>query len=43
VIYNSSASNKVVGYYDYGSSITLNDTDTFTVDFDGANGVLQLA
>lgn len=42
VIYNSSASNKVVGSYDYGSSITLNDTETFTVDFDGTNGVLTL-
>jgi hypothetical protein len=43
VLYNSSASNKVVGYYDYGSSTTLNDTETFTVDFDGSAGVLQLA
>jgi hypothetical protein len=42
VLYNSSASNKVVGSYDYGSSITLNDTETFTVDFDGTNGVLTL-
>jgi hypothetical protein len=43
IVYNSSASNKVVGYYDYGSSVTLNDTETFTVDFDGTNGVLTLA
>ena len=43
ILYNSSATNKVVGYYDYGSSITLNDTETFTVDFDAANGVLTLA
>lgn len=43
IIYNSSASNKVVGYYDYGSSVTLNDTETFTVDFDGTNGVLTIA
>jgi hypothetical protein len=42
ILYNSSATNKVVGYYDYNSSITLNDTETFTVDFDGANGVLTL-
>ena len=43
IIYNSSASNKVVGYYDYGSSITLADTETLTVDFDGTGGVLTLA
>ena len=43
IIYNSSATNKVVGYYDYGSSITLADTETFTVDFDATNGVLTLA
>lgn len=43
VIYNSSATNKYCGYYDYGSSVTLADTETFTVDFDGTNGVLTLA
>src|SRR5262245_59651701 len=42
ILYNSSASNKVIGYYDYGSSITLNDTETFTVDFDPTNGAIQL-
>jgi hypothetical protein len=42
VMYNSSATNKVVGYYDYGSSITLNDTETFTVDFDPTNGAIQM-
>src|SRR5580765_472811 len=26
VLYNSSATNKVVGSYDYGSNLTLNDT-----------------
>jgi len=41
-LYNSSATNKVVGSYDYGSSITLADTETFTIDFDAANGVLTL-
>lgn len=43
IIYNSSATDKVVGYYDYGSSITLADTETLTVDFDPSTGVLTLA
>jgi len=43
LLYNSSASNKLVGYYDYGSSTSLADTETFTVDFDGANGVFTIA
>lgn len=42
IIYNSSATNKSVGYYDYGSSVTLADTETFTVDFDAATGALTL-
>jgi hypothetical protein len=33
----------IVGYYDYASSLTLNDGDSFTVDFSAANGVLQLS
>ena len=41
IIYNSSKSNKLVGYYDYGSSITLADTEPFTVDFDPTTGVIQ--
>lgn len=36
--------NQCPGYWDYGSSITLNGTngDTFVADADGTNGVLQL-
>jgi hypothetical protein len=37
IIYNDTATNDdLIAWYDYGSSITLNDTDTFTIDF-GAN------
>jgi hypothetical protein len=45
VLYNdtpTSPADPLVGWWDYGSSITLADTETFTVDFDGTNGVLQL-
>ena len=44
-IYNdtvTSPADPLIGYYDYGSSLTLNDGDTFTVDFSPSNGVIQL-
>lgn len=44
VIYNDTATNKeLIGWYDYGSDVTLNSGDTFTIDFDGTNGVLTIA
>ena len=43
VLYNNTATNKeLIAWWDYGSSITLSTGETFTVDFDGTNGVLQL-
>lgn len=43
-IYNDTATNdELIGYYDYGSSISLANGETFTLDFDGTNGLLQLA
>lgn len=44
VIYNNTATNdELIAYYDYGSSITLNSGETLDIDFDGTNGLLQLA
>jgi len=46
-LYNAtagSASNRpLILWWDYGSSITLADTETFTVDYDGTNGILTIA
>jgi hypothetical protein len=43
-LYNdTAAADEVIGWYDYGSSISLANGETFTVDFDGANGVLTIA
>ena len=44
VVYDdSSASKNVIGWYDYGSEVTLNSGDTFTVGFDQSNGVITIA
>lgn len=45
VIYDdtqTSPADPLVAWYDYGSSVTLADADTFTIDFDGTNGLWQL-
>lgn len=46
VLYNDSATSPakpLIAWWDYGSSITLNDQETLTVDFDGTNGILTVA
>jgi len=43
VIYNDTATNdELIGWYDYGSDITLANGETLTIDFDGTNGLLQI-
>lgn len=42
VLYNdTSTSDSLIGWWDYGSSITLADTETFTFDASAVNGILQ--
>ena len=44
VIYDSTAaSGNLVGWWDFGSTVTLASGNTFTVQLDGTNGVLQLS
>lgn len=44
VMYDSSASTKaLIGWWDYGSPLTLSATQTFAITLDATNGVLQLS
>lgn len=43
ILYNSSKGNKVVGFFDYGSSISLIASDNFTPDFKDVEGVLTIS
>jgi hypothetical protein len=46
LLYNdtpSSPADPLIGWWDYGSEVTLGNGETFTVDFDPTNGALQLA
>jgi hypothetical protein len=38
----TSPADPLVAFWDYGSSVTLNSGETFTVDFDATNGIFQL-
>lgn len=45
VLYKSTgtaSTSPLVAYWDYGSSISLANGETFTVDFDATNGIFQL-
>lgn len=46
VLYNdtpTSPADPLIGYWDSGSSVTLNSGDTFTADIDQTNGLFTLA
>lgn len=40
---DGSTGDKLIGYYDYGSSISLANGETFTLDFDPTTGALTIA
>lgn len=45
-IYNdtpTSPADPLIGFYDHGSDVTLANGETFTIDFDGVNGLFSLA
>ena len=44
VLYNDTATNdELIGWYDYGSDVTVLNGETFTIDFDGAGGAITIA
>lgn len=44
VLYDDTATNdELIGSWDYGSAVSMNSGDTFTVDFDASGGVLTIA
>lgn len=46
VLYNdtpTSPADPLIGWYDYGSDLTLANGESLTLDFDGTNGVISLA
>jgi hypothetical protein len=40
---DASTGDKLIGYYDYGSAVSMVSGDSFTIDFDASNGALTLA
>ena len=43
VLYNDTATNdELIGFYDYGATVTITTGNAFTVDFDASAGVLTI-
>jgi hypothetical protein len=43
VLYNFTPATKpLIGWWDYGTAITLTNGNTFTVDLDQSNGILTI-
>jgi hypothetical protein len=44
VIYNATATNgELICWFDHGSDVTLANGETYTIDFDGTNGLFTLS
>lgn len=46
VLYNdtpTAPADPLIGYYDYGATVTVTNGNSFTTDFSAANGVIQLS
>ena len=39
---DDAASDQLIGFYNYGSEVNLETSETFTINFDDANGVLTI-
>lgn len=43
VIYDDTATNdELIAWFDYASAVSMQAGDTFTLDFDGTNGLMQI-
>ena len=43
VLYNdTAASDELIGFWDYGTTLSITNGNSFTVDFDATNGVLTI-
>lgn len=43
VMYDTAGAKALIGWWDYGSPLTLSSSQTFTITLDATNGVFQLS